>query len=61
MKILSVRDIERETQDSKVAKKPKITSSEKKVEPVDPDIANVIEKLQYKFGTSVLIKPIIKG
>lgn len=57
---LSVRDIERETQDSKLAKKPKITSSEKKVEPVDPDIANVIEKLQYKFGTSVLIKPTSK-
>ncbi len=53
---LSVRDIEKETQVSKETKKPKITTTINKEQPVDPDIANVIERLQYKFGTSVIIK-----
>ena len=50
---LSVRDIEKETQELKVVKKAKAPVNEV---PVDPDIANVIERLQYKFGTSVVIK-----
>jgi ParB family chromosome partitioning protein len=54
---LSVRDIEKETQDSKSLKKPKAPIVDA---PLDPDIANVIERLQYKFGTSVIIKQITK-
>lgn len=50
---LSVRDIEKETQESKGNKKIKAIP----VEPMmDPDLANVVERLQYKFGTSVSIK-----
>jgi ParB family chromosome partitioning protein len=54
---LSVRDIEKETQESKSVKKPKAPVVD---EPLDPDIANVIERLQYKFGTSVIIKKFSK-
>jgi ParB family chromosome partitioning protein len=50
---LSVRDIEKETQESKGNKKVKLQP----VEPLmDPDLANVVERLQYKFGTAVSIK-----
>jgi ParB family chromosome partitioning protein len=52
---LSVRDIEKETQGVKELKSKKI-EPQKKVEIVDPDITNVLEKLQYKFGTSIKIK-----
>lgn len=54
---LSVRDIEKESQvnkDKKVTRLPE----KKKVEPLDPDLANVLERLQYKFGTAVKIKPL---
>lgn len=54
---LSVRDIEKETQESKSLKKPKAPIVDA---PLDPDIANVIERLQYKFGTSVIIKQFSK-
>ncbi len=50
---LSVRDIEKETQESKGNKKIKIQPAEPLM---DPDLANVVERLQYKFGTSVSIK-----
>lgn len=52
---LSVRDIERESQSNKEKKTQK--SYKKKEEPLDPDIANILERLQYKFGTAVKIKP----
>jgi ParB family chromosome partitioning protein len=53
---LSVRDIEKVTQNTKEIKKE--PSQQQKKEPVtlDPDIANLLEKLQYKFGTSVSLK-----
>jgi len=50
---LSVRDIEKETQESKGIKKIKLQPQEPVV---DPDIVNVVERLQYKYGTSVSIK-----
>lgn len=50
---LSVRDIEKETQESKGNKKIKVQPAEPLM---DPDLANVVERLQYKFGTSVSIK-----
>jgi ParB family transcriptional regulator, chromosome partitioning protein len=50
---LSVRDIEKETQEAKSVKKTKAPIVDA---PLDPDISNVIERLQYKFGTSVAIK-----
>jgi len=50
---LSVRDIEKETQESKGSKKIKVQPAEPLM---DPDLANVVERLQYKFGTSVSIK-----
>jgi len=53
---LSVRDIEKESQANKEKKSKKI-SYKKKEEPLDPDIANILERLQYKFGTAVKIKP----
>jgi ParB family chromosome partitioning protein len=53
---LSVRDIEKESKEIKEKKSPK-TSYKKKIETLDPDIANILERLQYKFGTAVKIKP----
>ncbi|NLD93345.1 MAG: ParB/RepB/Spo0J family partition protein [Fibrobacter sp.] len=50
---LSVRDIEKETQEFKGNKKIKVLPAEPLM---DPDLANVVERLQYKFGTSVSIK-----
>ncbi len=50
---LTVRDIEKETQESKGNKKIKVQPAEPLM---DPDLANVVERLQYKFGTSVSIK-----
>src|SRR5690554_67255 len=52
---LSVRDIEKESQEISV-KKNKNTNSSKKNEIEDPDILQVLDKLRYKFGTSVEIK-----
>jgi ParB family chromosome partitioning protein len=54
---LSVRDIEKETQEAKGNKKVKVQPAEPLM---DPDLANVVERLQYKFGTSVSIKQSIK-
>ncbi len=54
---LSVRDIEKETQEFKGNKKIKVQPAEPLM---DPDLANVVERLQYKFGTSVSIKQSIK-
>jgi len=54
---LSVRDIEKETQESKENKKIKLQPP---VPLIDPDIANVVERLQYKYGTSVSIKQSVK-
>lgn len=54
---LSVRDIEKETQEAKGNKKIKVQPAEPLM---DPDLANVVERLQYKFGTSVSIKQSIK-
>lgn len=53
---LSVRDIEKVTQNTRENKKE--TAPVPKREPVvlDPDIANLLERLQYKFGTSVSLK-----
>jgi len=48
---LSVRDIEKETQEKK-EKKPLIESSRDML-PRDPDMEHNIEQLRYKFGTSV--------
>lgn len=52
---LSVRDIEKESQEISVKKNKNINSS-KKNEIEDPDILQVLDKLRYKFGTSVEIK-----
>ncbi len=49
---LSVRDIEKQIQKQKENKRLKPA----KQTPVDPDLAHVLEKLQYKFGTSVKVK-----
>jgi ParB family chromosome partitioning protein len=53
---LSVRDVEKESQANKEKKIQKLPYK-KKEEPLDPDIANILERLQYKFGTAVKIKP----
>ena len=53
---LSVRDIEKVSQENKEQKKPQKTPVEKPQETIDPDIANVLERLRYKLGTSVMIK-----
>jgi len=53
---LSVRDIEKESQANK-EKKIQKSPYKKKEELLDPDIANILERLQYKFGTAVKIKP----
>ncbi len=55
---LSVRDIE--NIDSPTRKVRKKSDSKAKKEALDPDTAQVIEKLQYKFGTSVLISDLLK-
>jgi ParB family chromosome partitioning protein len=52
---LSVRDIEKESQENSVKKK-KISSTSKNIEIEDPDILQVLDKLRYKYGTSVEIK-----
>ncbi|KMQ51832.1 Chromosome (plasmid) partitioning protein ParB [Chitinispirillum alkaliphilum] len=49
---LSVRDVEKAIQKHKEGKKIKPAETE----PMDPDLANLLEKLQYKFGTSVKLK-----
>lgn len=54
---LSVRDIEKESQANKEKKVTKAANIRKDT-PLDPDIANVLERLQYKFGTAVKIKPL---
>jgi len=51
---LSVRDVEKETQGSKTEKK--IKQPVEKKEKIDPDMADVLGRLRYKFGTSVDIK-----
>lgn len=53
---LSVRDIEKVTQNTKENKKETAPVSKKEPVVLDPDIANLLEKLQYKFGTSVSLK-----
>jgi ParB family chromosome partitioning protein len=53
---LSVRDIEKVTQNTKEVKKEPVQQSKKEPVSLDPDIANLLEKLQYKFGTSVSLK-----
>lgn len=53
---LSVRDIEKVTQNTKEVKKEPSQQSKKETVTLDPDIANLLEKLQYKFGTSVSLK-----
>jgi ParB family chromosome partitioning protein len=53
---LSVRDIEKVTQNTKEVKKEPSQQSKKDPVTLDPDIANLLEKLQYKFGTSVSLK-----
>jgi ParB family chromosome partitioning protein len=53
---LSVRDIEKVTQNSKENKKETAPVSKKEPVVLDPDIANLLERLQYKFGTSVSLK-----
>lgn len=53
---LSVRDIEKVTQNNKEVKKEPSPQSKKEPVTLDPDIANLLEKLQYKFGTSVSLK-----
>lgn len=53
---LSVRDIEKVTQNSKENKKEISPVSKKEPVVLDPDIANLLERLQYKFGTSVSLK-----
>ncbi len=51
---LTVRDIERESQEQKESKK-RIKPADTP-EPIDPDMAHQLERLQYKFGTSVKLK-----
>lgn len=53
---LSVRDIEKVTQNTKENKKETASISKKESVVLDPDIANLLERLQYKFGTSVSLK-----
>lgn len=53
---LSVRDIEKVTQNTKEVKKEPSQQVKKDPVTLDPDIANLLEKLQYKFGTSVSLK-----
>lgn len=55
---LSVREIEKQTQENS-GKKKNTVKPETPV-PEDPDILQVIEKLRYKFGTSVIIKNLAK-
>jgi ParB family chromosome partitioning protein len=51
---LSVRDIEKKAQDSSsITQKKRRAAGEVKQ---DPDLLNVIERLRYKFGTSVAVK-----
>ncbi|MFP4163728.1 MAG: ParB/RepB/Spo0J family partition protein [Chitinispirillaceae bacterium] len=51
---LTVREIERTSQENKVTRK-KIRPSNTP-EPMDPDLVHQLERLQYKFGTSVKVK-----
>jgi ParB family chromosome partitioning protein len=53
---LSVRDIEKVTQTTKEVKKGPLSTFKKDEVVLDPDIANLLERLQYKFGTSVSLK-----
>jgi ParB family chromosome partitioning protein len=53
---LSVRDIEKVTQSGKEVKKEPSILEKKEPVSLDPDIANLLERLQYKFGTSVSLK-----
>jgi ParB family chromosome partitioning protein len=53
---LSVRDIEKVTQSGKDVKKEPSAAIKKEPISLDPDIANLLERLQYKFGTSVSLK-----
>lgn len=52
---LSVRDVEKELQGKKEEKKKKVTVK-KKEQQIDPDMAGVLQRLTYKFGTPVSIK-----
>ena len=56
---LSVREIEKESQESKGQKK--AVKTVKQPETIDPDILNVLERLRYKFGTAVSFKESSKG
>lgn len=55
---LTVRDIEKETQETRIDKKSKPKDLNKKQEIVDPDLSQVLDRLRYKLGTSVSIKSI---
>ena len=55
---LSVRDIENIDSPTRKVRKKSVSTTKK--ETLDPDTAQVIEKLQYKFGTSVLINDVAK-
>jgi ParB family chromosome partitioning protein len=53
---LSVRDIEKESQGIKTQKKEKQSIDKTPSDQIDPDLADVLERLRYKFGTSVNIR-----
>lgn len=52
---LTVRDIEREGQESKENKKPRTKAPAAPI-PLHPDVAQALERVQYKFGTSISLK-----
>jgi len=53
---LSVRDIEKESQGIKTQKKESHSINKTSSDQIDPDLADVLERLRYKFGTSVNIR-----
>jgi len=56
---LSVRDVEKIAQGTKEKPTPKAAAQSRP--PIDPDLAQTIEKLQYRFGNQVAIHQDVKG
>lgn len=53
---LSVREVEKLASSSTEGKKKKKVDKKEEKKSIDPDLKEVIEQLQYKYGTSVVIK-----
>lgn len=52
---LSVRDVEKLTQSQKESKTSDTKKSNNKQQHMDPNLKDIVEQLQYKFGTSVAV------